>query len=91
MWLWGAEGYLEHISTTLTGCTDDLRRVDLNKSFLGQGVPEQLAHTSLKPEDGLVGGSPQVKHSVIKTDVLVDPGKGSFIFFSQLPGSIFYL
>merc|ERR1719233_2301963 len=82
---------LEHISSSFTSCTDNLGSVDLYKTFLGQGIPEQLAHTSLQPEDGLVGGGPQVQHPVVQPCVLVHPGKVSLVLVCELPCSILYL
>merc|ERR1719233_541613 len=84
-------GNLEHIGSSFTSCTDNLRSVNLYKTFLGQGIPEQLTHTSLQPEDGLVGGGPQVQHPVVQPGVLVHPGKVSLVLVCELPCSILYL
>lgn len=34
----------------------DFRRLDLHKALVGEGVPEELAHSRLQSEDGLAGG-----------------------------------
>ena len=45
--------------------------MDLCESLLAEGVPEQPAHPGLDPEDGLVGGGPEVQHTVVQPGVLV--------------------
>ena len=34
----------------------DFRGLDLHKPLVGEGVPEELAHSRLQAEDGLAGG-----------------------------------
>jgi len=46
--------------------------MDLGESLGSQGVAEQLTHAGLDPEDGLVGGRPQVEDAVVQPGVLVD-------------------
>lgn len=37
----------------------DFRGLDLHKALVGEGVPEELAHSRLQAEDGLAGGGLQ--------------------------------
>ena len=49
-------GHLEHVTAPLRSGTDQLRGMNFNKVIFEEEFTEQVTHTRLNPENGLIGG-----------------------------------
>lgn len=61
---------MEHVCTALWCAADKFRRVNFDEVLWKQELAEELAHTWLQSEDGLVRRNTQIDDPVVETDVL---------------------